>query len=212
MAKLKSGALGHFSGALGNIVGSTYKGKGIVRMKPAQVTDRKTPAQEAQRMRFGLVQEFLKISRPFIEIGYGKYSRDMSAVNAATSELLKNGVTGEFPALELSFPDIMVAKGSLTPPRNAQVSLLSETEVEVRWTVDSDRGSARPDDVPMVLLYNEVQKEIVSSVSAGQRNDGKVSFSIPEDYAGQNLHVWLAFRKTTSNECSGSVHVGVVVP
>ena len=52
MAIIKQGILGGFSGKIGNIVGSSWKGIAIMKTKPLSVANPKTAAQVAQRTAF----------------------------------------------------------------------------------------------------------------------------------------------------------------
>lgn len=59
MATFNNGALGGFSGKLGTVVGSTWRGQNVMRSLPELGTQKFSPAQLRQQQRFKVVQEFL---------------------------------------------------------------------------------------------------------------------------------------------------------
>lgn len=89
MAKLSSGILGGISGTVGNVVGGRWRGIDYIRSKPANVKNPNTEAQQAQRMRFKLVIEFLKRIRPLIKVGFQDGARNQTFFNRAMSVNIK---------------------------------------------------------------------------------------------------------------------------
>ena len=72
MGKVKPGALGVFSGTVGDVVYSTWKGIPYIRAKPVSVKDPRTEAQLSLRTKFALGMRFLKSCTDFIRTGYKK--------------------------------------------------------------------------------------------------------------------------------------------
>ncbi len=101
MAKLSSGILGGISGTVGNVVGGRWRGIDYIRSKPVNVKNPNTEAQQAQRMRFKLVIEFLKRIRPLIRVGFQNGERNQTFFNRAMSVNLKEAVGCTFPDLAL---------------------------------------------------------------------------------------------------------------
>lgn len=59
MGKLQKGILGGFSGTVGTVVGSNWRGKDIIRSRPKSSGKAPTEAQLLQRLKFKLVIGFV---------------------------------------------------------------------------------------------------------------------------------------------------------
>ncbi len=59
MGKIKQGILGGFSGKVGPVIGTSWKGKAIIKARPLSHNDRNSVAQQEQRAKFSLVSKFL---------------------------------------------------------------------------------------------------------------------------------------------------------
>ncbi|MPM74213.1 hypothetical protein SDC9_121198 [bioreactor metagenome] len=70
MGRIKKGALGGFSGKVGNVVGASWKGIDYIRSWPAKVNDPKTKEQLKQRGRFSITLDFLRTITPVLRIGF----------------------------------------------------------------------------------------------------------------------------------------------
>lgn len=55
MATIKQGALGGFSGKVGPITGSSWKGKAVIKARPLSVNDPNTVLQQQIRAKFKLI-------------------------------------------------------------------------------------------------------------------------------------------------------------
>lgn len=210
MAKHKQGILGSFSGTVGSVVGSTYKGQGVMKVRPAGVRNPNTPAQLQQRQRFALVMSFLRHARPIVDLGYQKVTQVTTPMNEASRYNLKNGLTGSYPTTELNFPELMVCRGTLSGVRGATLNMSDAQTLQVQWTDNSGRGSALPGDQLMLMLYNEAQQEALFSLLEYSRADGSLEIQLPDDYLGENVHVWLGFRSLDGSASSDSTYAGLV--
>lgn len=83
MATYKQGILGGFSGRIGNVIGTFWKGRQVMRIRAASFNDANTLRQQEQRMRFILINSFMYAQKELINWGFGAYDRTMSAMNAA---------------------------------------------------------------------------------------------------------------------------------
>ena len=59
MSTYHLGPLGDFSGKIGNVVGSTWRGKAVMRSVPSSITKAPSASQQRQRDKFKTVINFL---------------------------------------------------------------------------------------------------------------------------------------------------------
>ena len=70
MGTIKQGILGGFSGKVGTVIGSSWKGQSVMRGIAPHRTDAKTDKQIAQRQKFAVVMKFVHSMVQFIRIGF----------------------------------------------------------------------------------------------------------------------------------------------
>jgi hypothetical protein len=217
MGKLSSGILGPVSGKVGNVVGGSWRGIDYLRAMPASVSNPRSPAQLNQRARFLLMLRFLQPMLDFIKIGFKAYARKMSAYNAAMSHNLRNAITGTFPDFEINYSDVLVSRGNLRGVSEASVVSPSASTLQVQWEDNSGMASALAADRVMVVVYNDVKRDVRYDLNAALRSDGEAILTLPAGYSGDEVQVWIAFTNLSdlissgdSNTISNSIFAGSV--
>ena len=211
MAKYGKGILGSFTGAVGNVVGATWNGIPYMRSKPAQVNDRNSEKQRAQRQRFQMIMGFLRKVRPVIDLGFARGAANQTSINRASSYNLRNAITGEYPDQQIDFTRLLVARGDLTPPEQTSAESTAAGEVTFTWADNSDSGSAQTDDTAMVLVYSPEKEEAVFRVDeTAERQDGSYTLTLPSGLYGEAVECYLAFVSTDNGMATDSVHLGSV--
>lgn len=205
MGSIKQGLLGGVSGKVGNIVGYRRKGKDLVRVQAASISDAKTPKQLKQRQKVATVMEFLKPILPFIRIGYKNYAQGRTAYNTATSFLLKRCLTeNEKGETEINYRRVMVSIGFLLPATDATATY-SEHRMTFAWTDNSGTGNAESTDTAMLLVHNKEKGANVYDMNAALRSDGTATLTLPKDWEGDTLVAYLSFVSADGEEVSNSV-------
>jgi len=119
MGKINQGILGGFSGKVGTVVGSTWKSINYMRALAVNVHNPNTVKQQCQRGKFKVVLQFCKTITPFLRVGFQEHEHGQSAVNAASSYLLRYAVEGCGNDAALDFDKVRVSQGSLTAAADA---------------------------------------------------------------------------------------------
>ncbi len=70
MGNIKQGILGGFSGKVGTVVGSNWKGISYMRAIAPSIRDARTAKQLAQREKFKLVLGFLRSVQSYVRVGF----------------------------------------------------------------------------------------------------------------------------------------------
>lgn len=89
MARINQGILGPFSGKVGEVIGSSWKGIPYIKSRTMSFHDPKTPAQLAHRMKLQVAHGFVRSVKGFIEIGYRELSENQTPYNKAVSLYLE---------------------------------------------------------------------------------------------------------------------------
>ena len=210
MGKISQGVLGGFSGKVGNVVGGTWKGIDYMRIKPANVTNPRTEGQVDQRSKFSTVLRFLQPMTDFLRVGFKLYANKMTQFNAAMSYNLNNAITGAYPNFMVDYASALVTRGNLTGAANGAASSPSAASVEVTWTDNSGSGSAQPTDKALIVLLNTTRQEAVFTTAGPARSAGTETISVPSEYTGEDVEVFLGFISEDGTKVANSSYLGSV--
>ncbi|RYD98048.1 MAG: hypothetical protein EOP54_08935 [Sphingobacteriales bacterium] len=207
MATYKKGILGVFTGKVGTVVGSSWKG--ISYMKSLPKSSGKAPSQPQidQRLKFGLVTSFLKPIRTLTNIGYGLVSGNLTPYNAAVSYHLNNAVIGNSPNFEIDYPMVMFSRGELPGPAVPAMAANPGGALNFSWVDNATANLAQPNDKAIVLVFHVATKEFVHSDTA-KRSAGSLEMTLPTHFVGGAVHAWMAFFNANDKQVSTSVYLG----
>lgn len=210
MGKINQGILGGVSGQVGNVIGGTWKGIDYLRIKPSSVANPRTEGQVDQRSKFSTVLRFLQPMTDFLRVGFKLYANKMTQFNAAMSYNLNNAITGVYPNFMIDYASALVTRGNLTTAANGAATSSSAGSVEVTWTDNSGSGSAQATDKTLILLYNGTRGEVVFTTAGPTRSAGTESISVPPEYTGEDVEVFLGFISEDGSKVSNNAYLGSV--
>lgn len=209
MATYKKGILGVFSGKVGTVVGSSWKGIHYMRSLPKASSKTATPLQRDQRIKFALVTGFLKPIKQIANIGYQSVAGSLSPFNAIVSHHLSNAVIGASPNFEIDYPKVVFSRGELPGVSNPQLNAVAGNALSISWQDNSQANLAKAEDKAVVLVYNSITGEFIIDDLA-LREDGLLNLSLPPNYVGNTVQVWMAFFAADHKQVSTSVYLGEV--
>ncbi|MBQ6667359.1 MAG: hypothetical protein IJM65_04505 [Bacteroidales bacterium] len=208
MGTIKQGILGAFSGKVGTVVGGSWKGISYMRSMPESVANPRTEKQQKQRSKFSLVQSFLRPLMPLVRIGYKSMANKRTAYNAATSYILKNAITGTYPAFTINYPNVLLSHGSL--PNVSGTAAKSGNNIVCTWTDNSGEGAALATDAVYAVAYNASKNEAASNTEA-VRSDGAASIAVQAGWAaGNKLEIYLFLTSADESMVSTSSFLGEI--
>jgi|LSQX01.2.fsa_nt_gb hypothetical protein len=206
MGIIKKGILGGFSGKVGNVVGASWKGIDYIRSLPSTVRNPRTPRQVKQRTKFSLVQGFLTSMTPFIRIGFKNYAGGQTAMNAALSYNIQNGIIGEGADIDLDYPNLLVSRGSLFSTTNTSLEC-DYGEVTFGWQ-PVVAGNASVEDTVKFLMFNPAKGESVYNDKELTRSQSESFVDVPSTWVGDTVECYLTFISEDGKEVSNSKYMG----
>lgn len=211
MGTIKQGILGGFSGKVGTVIGSSWKGISYMRGQAQHVKNPRSAGQVNQRTKFALVLSFLQPVVPYIRVGYKSQAAKQTEFNAAFSYTIKNAVTGSYPSYALDFTKIVVSKGGLTQVTGATATWdNNRNEVKIDWTDNSGVGNALATDKAMPFIYNKAKGETIYDTAGATRATHTQSLTVPNDWEGDKVEVYLGMVSEDSKEVADSIYLGEV--
>ena len=209
MGKIKQGIMGGFSGKVGPVIGSSWKGKAIIKARALSYNDRNSQAQQEVRARFALLNSFCSANVAFLNEGFRGLANGITALNAAFSVNYHSAITGTFPDYTIDYSKVTVASGSLSLPYAIAGTADSNTNtVNITWSDNSGIGNAKSDDGLMLLVYNATLDDSLAMFDLAKRSDRTASATIPTAWGTNEFYVWAAMRSADGTSISKSFYVG----
>lgn len=208
MGTYKNGITGPFSGKIGPVVGSSWKGIDYMRSLPRRTNRPPTDKQKAQRMKMALAIGFLSPISELVNIGFSSEAIKTSGFNVATSSFISNAITGTYPHLDVDYSRVLISSGNLTGPWNTTISSTLPGMVTISWTDNSGSGTAKSTDTAVILVFNRTKAKYYYKMPGKQRNSKQDIISFPPNYSGDTLEIWITFISATNKNISTSIHAG----
>lgn len=210
MGTFKKGILGGFSGKVGTVVGSNWRGLDVMRSLPKKSKNGATQLQASQRQKFAATMEFLGPLTSVLSAYFGSPSGTSSRLNNAASYHLKEAVIGDSPNFSIDYGKVVVSKGELIGAKNATVAATEVGSIHVTWNDNSDQVLAKPSDLLLMVLYNPDKSQFVIAQGPAIRQDGTADIGIPVTFSGDTLQVWISFVDPELHKAATSLYLGTL--
>lgn len=207
MGTIKQGVLGGFSGKVGTVIGSSWKGIQYMRGIAQHVNNPKTPGQLDQRSKFAITIAFLKPITNFVRTGYKTYGNKQSPFNGAMSYIIQNAILGAYPNYSLDFSLALVSRGNLKTVEGGGV-VAGGGKIAFAWTDNSGNSDAQATDLAMPLVFNKDKGEAVFNTAAATRDAEMAELNLPADWIGDKVETYLGFIAADGKNVANSVYLG----
>jgi hypothetical protein len=195
MATIKQGILGAFSGKVGSVVGSSWKGIAIMKALPASVANPRTAKQVIQRSKMSSAVAFAKEVLPqVIKPLNDRFVSRMSGYNSFIQQNINCFEGGELTKPEDLQISPRVNKAQLIDAIAAEAGLYKG---KATFVSDAGEGFALADDVCYFVAHARDGGLVWGGKCEGTRADGEVMFDIPfdvNDYS-DDIDLWFSFMR-----------------
>jgi hypothetical protein len=211
MGKFENGILGGFTGKVGPVIGTTWRGINVMKSVPNIFKKHKfSERQLEQQARFRLIVGFLAPMRPFLEVGFKASAIRMTGYNSALAYNIKNAVSGVHPNLSIAYGLAATSRGELPKALNATATPGTAGKVVASWKDNSGIGKAQGTDQLLLVVHCPAAEDSAYSTGAACRADGTCTIDLPTVYSGNSVHVYLSFISVDGKDVSDSVYSGPV--
>lgn len=200
MATIKQGILGAFSGKVGSVVGSSWKGIAVMKSQPPSVSNPKTAKQIEQRSRMSAAVEFASVvNSTVLKPLNDRFASRQSGYNS----FIQRNIT-YFAGGILATPESVTISPRMNKPQlidaiAAEAKITKkDASIIINWTSDAGIGKALGTDIPFVVVHNANSKKTYGWMSTQSRATEDTDYLLfPDDEitVGDTLHVWLAFLR-----------------
>lgn len=204
MAKIKQGILGGFSGKVAGVVGTSWKGRAVMKSRPLSVSNPKTDAQVEQRGKFSDIAELAsKILTTFVQPVENPISGDISGYNKFVRDN-KGAFDGNH---ELVAADFVCGGGKLPFAESTSTTLeISGGTTQLGWSNAAGTSAIRLTDKAYAAAFTEDGSLLGVSSGTATRNSGAIDFSsifdISDLSSGDKVYFLLAFVSADGRDVS----------
>lgn len=172
MAKIKQGILGGFSGKVANVVGTSWKGRAVMKSQPLSVANPKTEAQQEQRGKFSKIAELASaVLTQFVQPVENPISGDISGYNL----FCKDNKAAFNTSGKLVEADFVCGGGKIINVESPSVVAdVANQSVVLSWTNSAGLSALRLSDT----VYCAMFKEDGSVLGANAAADGRANEAI----------------------------------
>jgi hypothetical protein len=206
MGKYNQGILGPFTGKVGSVVGSSWKGVNYIKSLPGPNTSN-SEAQQKQRSRFksvvGLASSLLSsLIRPVWNLVSGKMTGYNLFVKTNMAAFDESGVL-------VNYSDFHASVGALPLPENLNIQddVDVVSGIEVSWKDDSATGIGNADDKLHLLVMNEEKVHILNTISVRSDQSAEITLPVP---AG-DVHLYPFFGTADGDKFSPDSYSKIVL-
>lgn len=213
MGNYRRGILGNFSGKVGTVIGSHWKGIDYMRSLPRKSGKAPSEVQYGQQLKFALAVSFNKPISSLVNQGYVSLAKEkVSGYNLAVRQTMKEAITGIFPDYVIDYPKVKISEGSLAPSMDATVVSAAAGSLVISWTDNTeDEDVAFTDDRLMVLVYNPAKARYLFTTAGALRSAGSHSVNLPLNFSGDEVEVYISFISRDGNKTANSDYLGKVL-
>lgn len=211
MGKAFQGVYGSFVNKVGNVVGRVKQGVQIYSIYQPSVANPRTPAQVANRSKFGTLTAFVSKILAGVKVGFQKLDgyRYGTAFSSCVGYNLKDGVVisdGQ-GGYEIDYSKVSVSDGQLENPFNLQGTMDSNT-LSLSWADNSGMGNALATDVVEVVVYNKTKNTAVFDDGNAVRSARTANVTIPTSWNSDSVEAWAFFNRADNSMQAKSVYIG----
>lgn len=211
MAIIKRGILGGFSGKVAGVVGSSWKGKAVMKSLPLSVANPRTAKQTAQRSKFKAVGQFgSDILVSCIKPLRDRFAQQQSGFNTFVSKNID-----KFAGDTLIQPLFLsISEGNLEPVENlAGTGNIGAQTINISWDNNSTVGNADPTDEFFVAIHNEATKTQEGFNTGATRSTPGTTVTMTNEFdTGEKLYFYGSFRRADGTIVSNSVAIVETMP
>lgn len=210
MGVIKRGILGGFSGKVGNIVGSSWKGIAVMKSMPLSVANPRTTGQVNQRNAFSTIVSYASLLLTYVvKPCWDRFAQGQSGFNEFISTNIEyvNNLGLRDPLL------FKISKGKLESTQFASLIVDATTGIaEIIYNDSIGTGNALPTDVVKAVLYNRQLRELAFTTIPSSRADLSVIINVPSNWVvGNTVFAYLAFVRADGTLASNTFTIFSVI-
>lgn len=210
MATFNQGILGGFSGKTGSVIGSSWKGKSVMRSLPKLKKNRTLSGfQLDQQEKFKLMISFLTPFKELLTITYKKKAQAQSGLNAALSVNLRNAISGSSSPFGIDYSKLQFGYATgLLPNAGLPVAGAQPAgQIGFSWANNAGVSKAKNTDAVLILVYCPDLGQSIYFTDTATRSE-ELFVADASVFTGKLVQTWLLFISEDGTLVSPTAYTG----
>ena len=208
MARMNNGILDDFSGKIGKVVGSKWRGVSYMRAKSKERTGAPSDAQLEQQAKFAVAGKFSQSMNDLLTLGFRDQAIRMTGKNYGQSLILRDAITGTYPDFQIDYSKVLLSQGKLPRIKKPVTAPEANGIVKFTWTNDAGNKLAKANDQAILIAYCPEENE--AEYAFGPARDAGTGTLDLAEFSGKKVHTWLSFMSANGKLLATSVYCGEV--
>jgi hypothetical protein len=208
MGKMNNGILDDFSGTIGKVVGSKWRGVTYMRAKSKKRTGALSDAQLEQQAKFAVAGKFSQSMNDLLTLGFKDQAIKMTGKNYGQSLILRDAITGAYPDFQIDYSKVLLSKGKLPRIKKPVTAPEANGIIKFTWTNDAGNKLAKANDQAILIAYCPEENE--TEYAFGPARDAGTGTLDLAEFSGKKVHTWLSFMSANGKLLANSVYCGEV--
>lgn len=203
MGVIRQGILGGFSGKVGSVTGSSWKGIAVIKSRPLSVANPRTTGQVAQRSKLSRIVDLAKpLVSPIIKPLWDRFAVKQSGYNA----FVQANISFMDAWGSIEFDKLIISSGKMSPTPIDSASINLATKVlSVGWSYNVLTDFQLITDKAFITVINVTRRYSVGFATSFVRSDGEATITMSTDIAhGDEFYVYLSFARVDGTVVAGS--------
>ena len=210
MARITKGILGGFSGKVGTVVGSNWRGIDTIRSTPKPSSKPASSKQLMQQMKFKTAVAFLQPIRSIQNRFFGSNIGVKSRSNLATSYTINNAIDMVDDLPVMIFNKVLITKGDLAGFQNIAVAPQAGGILAFTWNDNASQGNASANDVMSIVCFSDELGVFEIYEGAEVRSALSIDVTLPAFYVGKEMQVYAYLNNALETQACNSVYLGAI--
>lgn len=207
MGIISKGILGGFSGTVGTVIGGTWKGITYMRSQPAKKTGSSSPAQLEQQAKFAIAMKFVNTMSGLFMISFRTYAVKMTGINNAFAYVLKNAITGIYPAYTIDYSMVLVSRGDLPNVLAPTAIAAAGSLITFVWTDNAGVGVAKATDKTILSVYCASMNLCIYTTGSAVRSAITDTIDV-STFSGKVVETYIGFISEDGKNVATSLYTG----
>lgn len=211
MGKLTSGPFGPMQGTTGRITAYMLNGQNVTRINPDRPTklNRSSKGQLANQQELTVINKFLEPLSPLLKVGFSIAAKNTTKnfYNLALSYNKKYALKGEYPDIEMDYPNVRISGGTLLPALNPIVEMVPEG-LKFSWDQAVGYDEERAFDQVMLLAYAPGSESVRAIRYGAERSEGFETLHIIDEMINEPMETYISFINDDRTAVANSIYTG----
>ena len=114
-------------------------------------------------------------------------------------------IVGNYPDTDIAYTQVLISRGPLSPTAKASASVASLGNIAFSWTDKSGNGTAKADDLSILVAYFPELKLAVYIIGGAYRADGNAPLNTSY-LKNCKDETWMGFLSNNEKDASSSAY------